>query len=453
MEPFLYHVYACQQQKAEGVPSCPARGSIAMIDALRAEIGRQGLMNAVQLTTCGSLGLCERGPNMVVYPDGTWYSGVTPDDVAEIVESHFRNGAPVERLVNRDAEALAAEVRLNRDRYVASLRAKDAAGALPDELEQAIRGFQASRIILTAIELDVFTAAGDGATAEAIASRCETDARATRLLLDALVALELLATNDGRWRTTAVSRRYLSAGGQNDARAALMHQVGLWHRWDTLTDCVRFGKPLKPRTGAGDDTWTRAFIAAMHRNAAERAPNVVRAVGTEGVRRMLDVGGGSGAYSIAFAQSSELLQAEILDLAPVLALANEHLLAAGLSDRIKLRAGDLLEDPLGSGFDLIFVSAICHMLGDDENMQLVRRCRDALAPGGRLVIADFILDETRTAPRQAAIFSINMLVGTERGRSYTEREYRSWIERAGLVPSALVRIPGPASLIIGTRLA
>jgi SAM-dependent methyltransferase len=135
----------------------------------------------------------------------------------------------------------------------------------------------------------------------------------------------------------------------------------------------------------------------------------------------------------------------------VLAIANEHVAAAGLSERVALRAGDLREDPLGSGFDLIFVSAICHMLGDDENVSLVRRCSEALAPGGRLVIADFILDETRTAPRQAALFSINMLVGTEKGRDYTEQEYRSWITRAGLEPGGPVRIPGPAALMTGTK--
>src|SRR5512133_1851688 len=208
MEPFRYHVYACSQQKPEGVPSCPARGSMKTIDALRAEIGRQGLLNEVQLTTCGSLGLCERGPNMVVYPDGIWYSGVTPADVPEIVQSHFKSGLPVERLVNRDADALAAEVRLNRDRYLASMKAKDAAGALPEELEQSIRGYQESRIILTAIELDVFTAAGEGTDAASIASRCGTDPRATELLLDALVALGLLEKRDGKWRTTPVSKRF-----------------------------------------------------------------------------------------------------------------------------------------------------------------------------------------------------------------------------------------------------
>ena len=142
MEPFRYHVYVCDQQKPEGVPCCSARGSAQ--DDRRAQEGdrRRGLSEEVQVTVCGSLGLCERGPNMVVYPEGVWYSGVMPGDVAEIVEKHFRQGQVVERLVHTDAAALEAEIRSNRDKMLAALRAKDAAGVLPDDL---LRSSAASR--------------------------------------------------------------------------------------------------------------------------------------------------------------------------------------------------------------------------------------------------------------------------------------------------------------------
>jgi (2Fe-2S) ferredoxin len=98
MEPFRFHVFVCDQEKPEGVPCCSARGSAKIIDALRQEILTRGLGDTVQITTCGSLGLCEHGPNMIVYPEGTSYSGLTPADVPEIVQSHFQNGNPAERL-------------------------------------------------------------------------------------------------------------------------------------------------------------------------------------------------------------------------------------------------------------------------------------------------------------------------------------------------------------------
>ena len=126
MEPFRYHVYACQQEKPGNAPCCSARGSAAVLDALRKELAAKGLQDAVQITTCGSLGMCERGPNMVVYPEGVWYSGVQPSDVAELVREHFQGGRAVERLANRDAAALKKEIVENRAKALAALAAKAA---------------------------------------------------------------------------------------------------------------------------------------------------------------------------------------------------------------------------------------------------------------------------------------------------------------------------------------
>jgi len=125
MEPFRYHVYACQQEKpGTTLPCCSGRGSAQVLDALRKELAAQGLMNEVQITTSGSLGMCERGPNMVVYPEGVWYSGVQVSDVPELVREHFKNGRPIERLVNRDAVALKKEIEENRAKAMAAMRAQ-----------------------------------------------------------------------------------------------------------------------------------------------------------------------------------------------------------------------------------------------------------------------------------------------------------------------------------------
>ena len=164
MQPFRYHVFACDQQKPEGAPCCSARGSRKVVDALRGEVAAQGLADQVQITACGSLGLCERGPNIVVYPEGVWYSGVTAGDVPELVRSHFHDGNPVERLVNRDVQAVRVEIESNKSKMQAGMKAKDAAGALPDDLAQTIRGFQDSRAVLTGIELDAFSAVANGAS-------------------------------------------------------------------------------------------------------------------------------------------------------------------------------------------------------------------------------------------------------------------------------------------------
>ncbi len=453
MEPFRLHVFVCDQQKAEGAPCCAARGSGRVLEALRREIHVRGLEDEVQITACGSVGLCEHGPNMIVYPEGTWYSGVRPEDVAEIVQSHFEQGAPVKRLVRSDAAGVRAEIVANRERMLEARRARDAAGALPDDLNERIRAFQESRVILTALELDVFTNLGDGAAAEALAAKLGTDARATEMLLNVLAAMGLLAKQETVFRNTPIAVRYFCAASPDNARPALLHTAHLWPRWSRLTDCVRAGTGVSPQeVGIRGAEWTEAFIAAMHRNATERAPSVVRAVGAAGIRRMLDVGGGSGAYSIAFAKANTALIADILDLAAVVPIARQHVDEAGVADRVKIGAGDLRSDALGRDYDLVFVSAICHMLDPEENLDLLRRCHAATAPGGRIVIQDFILEPDKTAPKWAALFALNMLVGTRAGSSYSELEYSAWLTRAGFRDIRRVRLPGPAGLMIASRL-
>ncbi len=452
MEPFRYHVFICDQLKPEGVPGCAASGSGKVLDALRKEIAAQGLLDVVQVTTCGSLGLCEHGPNLVVYPEGVWYCGLTPSDIPELVRAQFREGMVLERLARTETAELRAEIIMNRERYQASLRARDAAGVLPDDLNQVLRSFQESRVILTAVELDVFTAVQSGAGAADVAGRLGTDPRATEMLLNALAAMKLLEKRGGVFHNTPVSARYLAQGGKDDARASAMHTVHLWPRWSTLTECVRAGTAVTYQEMAErGEHWTEAFIAAMHRNARERAPHVVRVVGAERVERMLDVGGGSGAYSIAFAQANTRLHADIFDLPDVCLIARKHVEQSGLSERIKTRAGDLRADPFGEGYDLVFVSAICHMLSPQENLELLRKCYAALRAGGRVVVQDFILEADKTAPKSAALFALNMLVGTVSGSSYSGEEYASWLEQAGFRETRHIRLPGPSGLMIGER--
>jgi (2Fe-2S) ferredoxin/predicted O-methyltransferase YrrM len=455
MEAFRFHVFVCGQQKPDGVPCCAGRGSGEVLEALRREIGAHGLADEVQVTTCGSLGLCEHGPNLVVYPEGIWYSGVSPADVPEIVRSHFEHATPVERLVRNDAAGLRAEIIQNRDKMLAARRSREAAGVLPDELTDLLRGFQESRALLTALEFDLFTAVGDGADAQQVATTLHSHPRATEMLLNALASLRLLVKREGVFYNSPATARHFVSGSPDNARPGLLHTAHLWHRWSTLTDCVRAGTAVaddrNAEIAARGQHWTEAFIAAMHRNASERAPLVVRAVGAENVGRMLDVGGGSGAYSIAFAQANSGLRAEILDLAAVEPIALRHILDAGVMDRVKVRAGDLRSDALGEGFDLVFISAICHMLSPAENLDLLRRSREALAPGGRIVIQDFILEPDKTAPRFAALFALNMLVGTREGSSYSEPEYAAWLAEAGFGDVRRVRLPGITGLMIGSR--
>ena len=129
MEPFRYHLFVCTQKKPEGHPCCSAGGSVKLLEILQGELQKQGLFNDVQVTTCGCLGLCDGGPDMITYPDGIWYAGLKPENIAEIVCSHFREGKPILRLQRRDLATMKAEILDHRDKYLASLKAKGMAGA------------------------------------------------------------------------------------------------------------------------------------------------------------------------------------------------------------------------------------------------------------------------------------------------------------------------------------
>ncbi len=449
VEPFRYHVFVCTQEKAEGVPCCSAAGSSRVLDALHAELGAKGLSDEVQVSSCGCLGVCDSGPVMIVYPEGAWYTKLTPNDVSEVVASHFQAGQKVARLQRNDYAEMKAEILDHRNKYLAMLKGKDAAGVLPDDVNELIRGFMPSRAVLTALELDVFTAVGEGATARQIAARIEGTVRATEMLLNALVSLKLLAKTDDIYTNTPISARFFVEGTPDSARAAQMHTANMWKRWSTLTEAVRAGTAVAPR---GENGFVAPFIAAMDHNARGRARAVVQAVEVNGGKRLLDLGGGSGAYSIAFAKAAPALQAEIVDLPEVLPITEEHIREAGLADRISTRAGDMLTVPLESGrYDLVLLSAICHMYSPEENQKLFERAYTALAPKGRLVVSDFILDPDKTAPRFGALFALNMLVATRAGASYSEPEYEAWLKQAGFAETKRVRIPGPANLMIATK--
>jgi (2Fe-2S) ferredoxin len=268
MEPFRFHVFVCTQEKPEGVPSCPAKGSWRTLEALQRTLKSQGLSDEVQVTTSGCLGLCDHGPMMIAYPEGVWYREVQAEDIPEIVASHLTSGTAVARKAWTDAAAMKAETLDHVARYLAMVKARNEAGVLPDDLNETIRGFMSSRVVLTALELDVFSAVGEGASAEEVGRKVRADGRATEMLLNALASLKLLEKKGGGFHNTPVSLRFLAENSGDSARGGLLHIANLWHRWSTLTECVRAGTAVQTgkAMGAGPGLslppWTGTRVSA-----------------------------------------------------------------------------------------------------------------------------------------------------------------------------------------------
>ncbi|HNW28654.1 MAG TPA: methyltransferase [Spirochaetota bacterium] len=307
----------------------------------------------------------------------------------------------------------------------------------PDQIIEMVSAFQKSRIILTAFELDIFTVIGSGrVTSTEVADAVKADPRGTDRLLNALCALGFLRKEKGCFMNTGLSLRYLVKGSE-DFLSRIGHSLNLYRSWGSLTDAVRAGKTVLAREY--DPVSLGHFIEAMHHRAKKSAERLVSHLDLSGIRRVLDVGGGSGVYSMAFARAKPGLQAVVLDLPRVTALTKKYIDEAGLSASITTMDGDYNTDDFGTGYDLVFMSAIVHINSCDENVALMARAYRSLNPGGMIVIQDHIMENDRTAPVRGALFALNMLVNTQSGDTFTEDEMRQWLEKAGCVE--IKRIP------------
>jgi 2-polyprenyl-3-methyl-5-hydroxy-6-metoxy-1,4-benzoquinol methylase len=293
--------------------------------------------------------------------------------------------------------------------------------------------FWRSRIILTAFELKIFTALGQRRkTSTEVAKAIKANARATDRLMNALCAMGLLVKRNNKFSNTDVTSRFLIEGRPHFL-GGFGHFSNLWDDWSNLTKAVKEGRNVsKKRLVNQKDKYFKAFIAAMHARACESAPSLIRLLDLSKVYRVLDVGGGSGVYSMAFVRAKAGTRAVVFDLPQVTVLAKKYIKAQNLQNKITTKTGDYRTGSFGKGFDLVFLSAIIHINSPKENIKLIKKASAALNPGGQLVISDFIMDRDRTSPFFGALFALNMLAVTDKGDTYTQSEVSSWMKTSGL---------------------
>jgi SAM-dependent methyltransferase len=335
----------------------------------------------------------------------------------------------------------------------------DSAGP-PDpvaRIDALASGYREAQILMTAVRLGLFEAlapsaaddpADASADADTLAERLGADPRGVRILCDALAALGILEKHggpNGRYRNGEGARTALLPGGPRSKVAMLRHGARLYERWARLYDAVLSGAPvpeeaIDPRLASDE----RSFAAAMSdvaRESAIKAADALEALGAlEGVRRILDVGGGPGHYAVELLRRLPEARGVVLDGRQTVAVARETAERAGVADRFEGRSGDAFGDDLSAGgpFDLIFVSNLVHIYSAAENRRLIGNAARALAPGGHLAIKDFLLDDDRTRPVGGSLFAVNMLVSTEAGDCYTVNEVRGWFEEHGLSPGPTI---------------
>jgi SAM-dependent methyltransferase len=324
----------------------------------------------------------------------------------------------------------------------------------PEEIRALANSFQQSRILLTAVELDIFTALEKKLmTSEQTALAIGTDPRATDRLMNALAALGLLRKVRGKFYNAENASQYL-VREKPEFMGGLFHSLGLWNSWSTLTDAVRKGTSVFDRKSVQSNIdWSDAFIAAMHYRGVKEAKILAVMLDLSSVRRMLDVGGGSGTFAMEFVKKNPQMSVVVFDLPNILPITQKYINAGNMNGKIELKGGSFLTDDFGDGYDLILLSAIVHMNGYDENNMLIKKCCGALNPGGQIIIKDWVMNEERIEPAGGAFFAINMLVGTKHGDTYTEIEMREWYNNAGISKIEKKETSLGGSLVIGTKVA
>jgi SAM-dependent methyltransferase len=311
----------------------------------------------------------------------------------------------------------------------------------PQNILQSAQSFMECRILLTAAEMNLFSILKEKPlTAEDIAAKTGSNLRALTMVLDALAAMELLTKQDGIYRCTDSAAQLLSDDAPASVLPMVLHMASLWHRWSCLTDIVKNVEGAKKEfefTRKPEEM--RAFIGAMHVVSGPLARKTAEIAKVESSKVLLDIGGGSGSYTIAFLRAVPEMRATIFDLPDVIEMARERLQEEDLLDRTTLVAGDFHEQELPAGADLALISAIIHANSPEQNLDLYKKAFRALNPGGRILIRDHVMESDRTWPRGGAIFAINMLVGTGGGGTYTYEEIESALTAAGFINVHLIQ--------------
>jgi len=317
--------------------------------------------------------------------------------------------------------------------------------------------YRSSMALFAAAELDVFTPLANGTmSAEEVARVCGSQPEPTRLLLDACAAEGLLIRTGDRFENTPIADAYLVKGRPAYIAHGLKFAEDLYPAWGRLAETVRTGRPAMPQeTVLGDDkAKTRAFVYAMHERARGISAVLPYNVDFSGRRRLLDVGGGPGTYSITLVRQTPGLTSTIVDLPGVLEVTREIITQNGAADRIELMSGDYRSVTFGSGYDAALLSGVMHRETPETCRLLLQKAFDAMVPGGLALVSDVFFDnDEKNTPPFAIYFALNMMLMAEHGSAHAKTEMSAWMEDAGFsrVEVRDLPPPNPHSLVIGIK--
>jgi hypothetical protein len=289
-------------------------------------------------------------------------------------------------------------------------------------------GYRASRLLQVASGLGIFTVlSGEVMRAEEIAEKCRSKAGLTEKLLIGCAAMGLLEKKEGRYKNSALAEKYLVRGGELYQGDIIAHSANVMKWWNGLEGEIR----IEEKRGDKEAEGHRNFIMGMANIAAAgRAQIFVEKIDLTGRRKLLDIGGGPGSYSIAACRQYRELEAVVFDLPETIAITRQIIAEEGMGDRVSVAEGDWARDSFGEGGDAVLLSNVLHGAGSGAEMKL-GKARDSLVDGGLLVVQEFLLNDGKSGPLVPALF--NIMVG-----AYSEGELLWLIKEAGFAGGEIV---------------
>ncbi len=325
----------------------------------------------------------------------------------------------------------------------------------PPELLKMSGSYWSACTLHAGVKLDLFTQLSKApAKADELAERAGLSERGLVMLLDALVALDLLAKKNNVYHTTPFSTEFLSSTSTKFMGHIISHHHHLVEGWGRLDESVQSGEPARNRLShEPTDLERESFLMGMFNLAMQMAPMIVPHINLTGRKKLLDLGGGPGTYAIHFCLQNPELQATIFDLPASRAFAEKTVAEFSLQKRIDFQAGDFQHDSIGGRYDVAWLSHVLHGEGGEGCATMLKKTAAALEPGGLLLVQEFILTDDRTGPVFPALFSLNMLLGTPSGKAYSEFEIVQLLQNAGLksVARLPLDLPNGAGVICGER--
>ncbi|HTG52824.1 MAG TPA: methyltransferase [Candidatus Tectomicrobia bacterium] len=328
----------------------------------------------------------------------------------------------------------------------------------PERLQQLGFGYAPPLIISAAVNNRVFDALDSGAkTVEQLQKETGASARGLRAIMDALVGMELLK-KDRQWKysLTPESQAFLISERPGTLAGFFGSVLPiLASRWLRLTDIVREGRP--PVAVNQETEGTEFFsqlvetIVPMSYPGAQKLADHLKVANAKEQVRVIDLAAGSGIWGIAVAQKSPQVRVTAVDWAGMIPTTKRITKKFGVRDRFDFIEGDLSEANFGTGYDVATLGHILHSEGEERSRQLLKKTLRALKSGGTIAIAEWLVNDNRTKPLPSLMFSVQMLVNTEKGDTFSFNEIKKWLEDAGFKKVRKLEAPGPSPLILATK--